>query len=110
MDKVDEHDLAATVGTDEPRGMLLREIVAKVDGFDAAGSDEDLDRWWGTVEVDRLASGLTLATITKLADPRGGGEPTGAWLLKADEAGSEPTQLTREGRDALRMIGSAKGG
>ena len=107
MDLEDQNELAGTVGTDVTRRTLLREIIAKVDGFDAAGSDEELDRWWGLVEVDRLASGLTLATIARLADPDADDDPPGPWLLTSDEAGDAATQLSNEGRDALRRSGSA---
>jgi hypothetical protein len=38
---------------------VLNEILASAEGVDAEGSDDDLEIWWGTVEIDRLASGLT---------------------------------------------------
>lgn len=63
MDRPDQHDLADTVGTDVGRLDLIKEIAAKVEGLDADASDDDLDQWWGSVEGDRLVSGLTLATI-----------------------------------------------
>ena len=108
MDQASEHDLADTVGTGVGRHTLLKEIATKVDGLDATASDDDLDRWWGLVEADRMASGLTLATITKLVEADSRDDPAGPWLQKSDAAGRDITQLTPEGREALRRIGVAR--
>lgn len=104
MDQTELHDLAGTVGTDLGRRALLAEIIAKTGALDPAGSDEEVDLWWGSVEIDRLASGLTLATIARLAEP-GDDAPTGPWLRKSDETGDAPTELTPDGRAAARRIG-----
>lgn len=106
MDETNQHDLADTVGTDVGRRALMMEIIGKVDGLDATASDDDLDRWWGSVESDRLASGLTLATIAKLVEPSSADEPAGSWLHKSDATGDDPTALTPEGKKAVRRIGT----
>ncbi|TVV74509.1 hypothetical protein [Sphingomonas solaris] len=106
MDQTHQDDLAATVGTDVGRRVLLTEIIAKVERLEDAASDEELDQWWGLVEIDRLASGLTLASIAKLSAPDGEDEPAGPWLEKSDETGDEPTRLTAAGREAIRRIGA----
>lgn len=97
-------DLADTVGTDIGRLAMMKEIIGKVDGLDITASDEDLDLWWGSVEIARKVSGLTLATIAKLAEPSTEDEPAGPWLQKSDETGDEITQLTADGREAIRRI------
>jgi hypothetical protein len=107
MSQTNQHDLADTIGADVGPLALLKQIVARVEGLDATGSDDDIDLWWGSVEIDRLASGLTLAAIAKLAEPSGEGDPKGPWLQKSDETGDEPTQLTPQGREAVRQIGAA---
>lgn len=109
MTRAEQDQLADTIGTDVGRATLLREIIAKVAGLDVNGSDEELDRWWGVVEVDRLASGLTLATIARLAEPNPSDEPVAPWLSTSGAAGHETTQLTPEGKNALKRIGSAVG-
>jgi hypothetical protein len=108
LDQTQQHDLADTVGTDLGRFALLQEIVAKVGDPDPQASDEELDLWWGSVEIDRLASGLTLATIGKLAEPSGDDEPAGPWIQTSDESGDGPTQLTASGRAAIRRIRGAE--
>lgn len=108
MPQTNQHDLADTVGTDVGHLVLLEKIVAQVEGLDTTASDDDLDRWWGSVEIDRLASGLTLASIAKLSGPSSEDEPAGPWLRKSDATGDEPTQLTPEGREAIRRICSNK--
>jgi hypothetical protein len=110
MTPAEQDQLADTVGTDVGRATLLREIISKVDGLDVTGSDEELDQWWGLVEVDRLASGLTLATIARLAEPDSSDESAGPWLSTSGVAGHETSHLTPEGREALRHIGSAGDG
>ena len=56
-----------------------------------------------------MVSGLTLATIAKLSEPSTEDEPTGPWLQKSDETGDDLTELTSDGREALRRIGTAGG-
>ena len=99
-----QQDLADTVGTDIGRLAMMKEIIGKVDGLDKTASDDDIDLWWGAVEIARMASGLTLATIAKLAEPSTEDGPAGPWLQKSDETGDEPTQLTADGREAIRRI------
>ena len=108
MDQTHQHELAETVGTDIGRVALLEEIVAKVEGSGAADADDDLDLWWGLVESDRLASGLTLATIHTLSTPCAEDDLAGAWLERSDEAGDELTRLTPEGRKAVKRINAAE--
>jgi hypothetical protein len=81
---------------------VLKEILANTEGVDAEASDDDLDAWWGTVEIDRVASGLTLIAVGKLASPSHGDEPNGPWVQKSDANGDEPTELTAAGRIAVR--------
>jgi hypothetical protein len=109
MDQPYKHELDDTVGTDKGRTALLKEIIDKVEGLDVAGSDDDIDRWWGTVEVDRLASGLTLATIDRLVDQGNEDDASEPWLQRSDATGDEVTQLTPAGRAALRQVGSIAG-
>lgn len=104
MEPVNQHDLADTVGTDMGRFALLEEIVGKVGNFDPSGSDDDLELWWGLVEIDRLASGLTLATISKLSEHTSEDDPAGPWLQTSDETGDAPTRLTPQGKVAVRRI------
>ena len=99
-----QHDLADTVGTDIGRLAMMKEIISKVDGLDITASDDDIDLWWSSVEIARKVSGLTLATIAKLAEPSTEDEPAGPWLQKSDETGDELTQLTADGREAIRRI------
>ena len=109
MEHIRSDDLADAVGADLGREALLEEITGKVDGLHATATDDDLDLWWGAVEIDRLASGLTLAAINKLSEPSSDDDPGGPWLKKLDVAGDEPTQLTPEGRNALRRIVAYRG-
>ncbi|MDO6414621.1 hypothetical protein Q4F19_09540 [Sphingomonas sp. BIUV-7] len=106
MNQTKQDDLADTVGMDAARSELLTEIVAKVGSPDPEASDDDLDLWWGLVEIDRLASGLTLATIAKLSHPGGDEHPAGPWLQTSDETGDAPTQLTPQGKLAIRQSGA----
>jgi hypothetical protein len=108
MDKPSRHELADTLGADVGRAALLQEIVGKVEGVNASLSDDELDLWWGTVEIDRLASGLTLAAINKLSASNGDDYAAGPWLQLSDATGDEPTRLTPEGRQAVRRIGAAE--
>lgn len=108
MDETKQHDLADTVGTERGRLELLEEIVAKAGDVDAGASDDDVDLWWGSVEIDRLASGLTLATISKLSNSDSEDDPAGPWLRKSDETGDASTQLTAQGRAAIRRISAAQ--
>jgi hypothetical protein len=108
MAQTHQHDLADTVGTDVGRLALLKKIMAQVEGLDTTAADDDLDRWWGSVEIDRLASGLTLATIAKLSKPSSDDDPAGPWLRKSDSIGDEPTQLTQEGKAAIRRISATE--
>jgi hypothetical protein len=48
---------------------LLKEILARAEGLDAKASDDDLHLWRGTIEIDRLPSGLTLRD--RRPSPRG---------------------------------------
>lgn len=104
MDQTKQHDLADTVGTGLGRFELLTEIFAKVGNLNADASDDDLDLWWGSVEIDRLASGLTLATISKLSQSNQEDDPAGPWLQMSDETGDAPTQLTSQGKLAIRRV------
>jgi hypothetical protein len=103
LDHVSQEDLAGTVGADQGRLALMTEIIDKVGGVDPAASDEDLDLWWGSVEIDRLASGLTLAAIAKLSRSSDADTPNGPWIAKSDETGDAPTALTAAGREAIRQ-------
>lgn len=105
MDQPSPHDLAATVGSELAPIELITEIVRKVGNPDPDASDDDLYLWWGSVEIDRLASGLTLATINKLSQPSREDLSTGPWLQKSDDTGDAPTQLTPEGKAVVRQIG-----
>lgn len=99
------------VNQDDPTDLLRlearpldvpKEILASTGEVDAEASDDDLDAWWGTVEIDRVASGLTLIAIGKLASPNHSDEPIGPWIQKSDPNGDEPTELTAAGRVAVR--------
>ena len=107
MDRPHQHDLADTIGTDVGRLDLIKEIATKVEGLDANASDDDLDQWWGSVEGDRLTSGLTLATIAKLSEPNSEDGPACPWIQKSDLTGDKLTQLTPEGKEAIRQISIA---
>jgi hypothetical protein len=88
---------------------VLKDLLANAEGVDAQASDDDLDTWWGTVEVDRMVSGLTLDSISKLAAPNHELDPNGPWIQKLDANGDESTQLTPAGRAAVRQILSVRG-
>lgn len=107
LDQISQEELAGTVGADQGRLALLSEIIGKVGRVDPAASDEELDLWWGSVEIDRLASGLTLAAIAKLSLSSHADTPNGPWIEKSDETGDEPTALTPAGREAIRRVDPA---
>lgn len=104
MDEVNHRDPADPLGLEAGRLDVLKEILATAEGLDAEASDDDLDAWWGTVEIDRLASGLTLAAIGKLSEPGHRDDSSGPWIQKSDPNGDEPTQLTPDGRAAVRRV------
>ena len=104
MDEANHRDPADPLGLEAGRLDVLKEILATAEGLDAEASDDDLDIWWGTVEIDRLASGLTLDAIGKLSEPGDRDDPSGPWIQKSDPNGDEPTQLTPDGRAAVRRI------
>ncbi|MET0268885.1 MAG: hypothetical protein ABW173_00525 [Sphingomonas sp.] len=107
MNQPTQHELAGTVGADAERPALLAEIIAKVGEPEAGASDDDLDLGWGGVEIDRLASGLTLAVIARLSEAEGADGPAGPWLRKSDASGDGPTELTPQGREAVRRLAAA---
>lgn len=88
---------------------VLKEVLANVEGVDAGASDDDLDAWWGIVDSDRVASGLTLIDIGKLAAQSHGNDFGGPWIQKSDANGDEPTQLTAAGRAAVRQVFRSEG-
>jgi hypothetical protein len=92
------------LGLEAGRLDVLTEIVGRAEDLDAQATDDDLDTWWGVVEIDRLASGLTLAAIDTLADPDPADGQGGAWIRKSDPHGDDLTQLTADGRAAVRRI------
>jgi hypothetical protein len=102
MDSANQDDPADLLGLEAGPLDVLKEILANTAGVDAEASDDDLNTWWGTVEIDRVASGLTLIVIGKLASPNHGDEPNGPWIQKSDPNGDEPTELTAAGRVAVR--------
>ena len=83
---------------------VLKEILATAEGVDADPSDDDLDIWWGTVEIDRLASGLALDAIGKLSEPGHRDDFGDPWIQKSDPNGDEATQLTPDGRASVRRV------
>ncbi len=104
MDQANHPNPSDPLGLEAGRLDVLKEILATAEGLDADASDDDLDAWWGTVEIDRMASGLTLADIGKLSEPGHGEDPGGPWIQKSDPNGDEPTQLTPDGRAAVRRV------
>jgi hypothetical protein len=104
MDEANHHDPADPLGLEAGRLDVLKEILATAEGVHAESSDDDLDIWWGNVEIDRLASGLTLDAIDKLSGPGGDEDPGGPWIQKSDANGDETTQLTADGRAAVRRV------
>jgi hypothetical protein len=100
------HDATRGAPAVDPLGLeagrldVLSEIVNRAEDLDGEATDDDLDMWWGIVEIDRLASGLTLAAIDTLAADDLGS----AWIQKSDPHGDEPTQLTPDGRAVVRRI------
>jgi len=107
VDRTNQDDPADLLGLEAGALEVLKEILANTEGVEAEASDDDLDAWWGTVETDRVANGLTLIAIGKLASPTHGDEPDGPWILKSDPNGDEPTELTAAGRIAVRRALSA---
>ena len=87
--------------------LSLQEGISGVGGPGPEATDDDLDLWWGSVEIDRLASGLTLATISVLTKPDSDGGPAGPWLQRSDATGDDTTQLTPQGREATRQLSTA---
>lgn len=102
MDEANQNHSTDLLGLEAGPLAVLKELLANTEGVDAEASDDDLDAWWGTVEIDRVANGLTLIAIDKLASPSHGDGPQGPWIQKSDPDGDEPTQLTAAGRLALR--------
>jgi hypothetical protein len=102
MDNANQDDPTDLLGLEAGPRDVLKEILANTKGVNAEASDDDLDAWWGTVEIDRVASGLTAIAIGKLASPNHGDEPKGPWIQKSDPNGDEPTELTAAGRVAVR--------
>jgi hypothetical protein len=104
------HDATREAPAVDPLGLeagrldVLSEIVGRAEDLDGEATDDDLDMWWGIVEIDRLASGLTLAAIDTLAAPNPADGMGSAWIQKFDPHGNEPTQLTPDGRAAVRRI------
>jgi hypothetical protein len=104
MDEASHIKSADPLGLEAGRMDVLKEILAKAEGVNAEASDDDLDAWWGVVEIDRLASGLTLDAIGKLSEHGDRDDPSGPWIQKSDPHGDEPTQLTSGGRAAVRRL------
>jgi alkanesulfonate monooxygenase SsuD/methylene tetrahydromethanopterin reductase-like flavin-dependent oxidoreductase (luciferase family) len=104
MDEANHRDSADPHSLEAGRLDVLKEILATTEGIDAEASDDDLDAWWGTVEIDRLANGLTLDAIGKLSEPGQRDDSSGPWIQKSDPKGDEITQLTPDGRAAVRRV------